>query len=58
MEIQYYIKDVYGKQCLYLKNPTGKKEQAILKLLNQKTITDEQIRLFSELGIIFNQVMR
>lgn len=56
MKIQFYKKNVYGVEKFYLKN-NGKQEEAMLRLIGQKTISEEQMKLFEELGIIFEQVL-
>ena len=57
MKIEFYKKNVYGNELMYLKNQEGATEQAILKLINQKSITEQQMKQFAVLGVEFVQVL-
>jgi hypothetical protein len=55
--IEYYKRSCYGKDLYYLKNTHGIQENSILALIGQRTITENQMRLFNALGISFKQVL-
>jgi len=55
MEIEFYKKNVYGKENLYIKN----KEQAtiISGLTGKKTISEDDIENLEKLGLELNHVL-
>ena len=55
MSINYYKKNVYGKNTLYIDDTNTAK--IISRLTGQKTLTDNTINCLKELGFTFNQVL-
>lgn len=56
MQVEYYIKNVYGIDRIYIKDP--KLAEAIARITGKKTIEENQIENFKELGIEFIEVVR
>lgn len=52
--IQYQVKQVYGKDTLYVVSEQGK---AIQALTGQKTLTEKATRALESLGYSFVQVL-
>ena len=55
MIIEYYIKNVYGNELIYVKDEQLKK--IISNLLGKKTINKKDIANFKSLGITFKEVL-
>lgn len=55
MKIQFYRKSNYGRDLNYLFET--EEAHAVQRLIDQKTISDQQIRLFGALGIQFEEVL-
>lgn len=55
MNIQYYRKNVYGNELIYLID--SPQAESILRLIGQKTISERQIGYFESLGLIFEEVI-
>ena len=55
MIIEYYTKNVYGNELIYVKDEHLKK--AISNLLGKKTINKKDIANFKSLGITFKEVL-
>jgi len=55
MIIEFYKKQVYGKDTLYIKDLS--QSQLISRITGKKTIDEKDISNFSQLGIEFVQVM-
>ncbi len=55
MIIEYYIKNVYGNELIYIKDEQLKK--IISNLLGKKTINQKDINNFEILGISFKEVL-
>jgi hypothetical protein len=55
MKINYYIKNVYGLERIYISDPDV--AIAIQKLTNQKTIDSRHIEALENLGFTFEQVL-
>lgn len=53
--ISYYVKNVYGKETLYVKDPVI--AQAITNVTGKLTIDDGDIKAFGVLGITFVEVL-
>ena len=55
MKIEYYIKNVYGKELIYVKDEELK--TIISNLIGKQTINDFDIKNFEKLGIEFVEVL-
>ena len=55
MKVQYYRKNVYGKELIYLIE--SEETNSMLRLIGQSTISRGQIELFKKLGIQFEEVI-
>ena len=53
--IQYYRKNVFGNELMYLIDSA--EAGYILRLICQRTINQNQINLFTNLGIKFEEVL-
>jgi len=53
-KIEYKIKDVYGKACIYIADP--KLETVFQTITGQKTLSPIKMAAFEELGIKFERV--
>lgn len=54
-KVQFYTKNVFGNTLIYLVD--SNEAQNILNLIGQKIINKFQMRRFSELGIVFEQII-
>lgn len=55
MVIEFYVKNVYGKELLYVKDE--QQREIIKNLTNKETINDFDINNFKKLGIEFVEVL-
>jgi hypothetical protein len=55
MKIQYYKKNVYGREHSYIKDE--KTAKAFTKLTGKKTLDDRDMETLKDLGFIFEQVL-
>lgn len=55
MIIEYYIKNVYGNDLIYIKDKHLK--ETISSLIGKKTISQKDIKNFEVLGISFKEVL-
>lgn len=55
MEIQFYRKNVYGREMMYLIK--SRETESMLKLMGTLTINKEQIAEWSRLGFDFEEVL-
>lgn len=55
MTIEFYRKNVYGNELMYLVDE--EKSVAILQLIGQKTISKRQMDYFKILGLEFTEVL-
>jgi len=55
MEIQFYRKNVYGREMMYLIK--SRETESMLKLMGTLTINKEQIAEWSRLGFEFEEVL-
>lgn len=55
MIIEYYIKNVYGNELIYVKDEQLKR--VIANLTGKKTISQKDIANFKVLGITFKEVL-
>lgn len=55
MTIEYYKKNVYGKEVLYIKD--SEQARLVTKITGKKTIDDIDLVTFYKLGVTFVQVM-
>lgn len=56
MEIEYYTKDVYGSELIYIKN--DELANVVRALTGKKTVSAWDIKMFGKLGITFVEVLR
>lgn len=54
MTIEYYTKNVYGNELIYLVE--SPETNVVLRLIGQKTISSYQMSLFESLGVNFTRV--
>ncbi len=54
MNIQYYIKDVYGRRVMYIVDPL--KAEALTQLTRLKTMSKEHMEALQKLGFTFEEV--
>lgn len=55
MKIQYYRKNVYGREAIYLVETA--ESDTMLRLMGTKTISRRQIELWAKLGFEFEEVI-
>jgi len=55
MTVQFYTKSVYGNTLIYLVE--SEVSEAMLRLIDQKTISKSQMEKFEKLGLSFEQVI-
>lgn len=60
MTIKYYRKNVYGNTLRYLVDDEAENAlevESIKRLIGQKTISEQQMELFKNIGIEFEEVI-
>jgi hypothetical protein len=54
--INYFIKQIYGKDTMYIDDP--KIAKIITRLTQQKTLTCATMKALKDLGFTFNQILK
>lgn len=54
MNIEYYVKNVYGREVMYLADPT--KAEALTKLTRLRTMSKEHMEALQGFGFVFQQI--
>jgi hypothetical protein len=58
IKVNFFSKNVYGKELFYFCNKEGLIEKTITNILNKKTITKEDMQLFEKLDICFEERLK